>query len=56
MGLFSGRVEARAESVDDSQSESVRSQSILGESKSEAGWKDPGPPPDGGVLAWTQVL
>ncbi|PYH67773.1 MFS monocarboxylate transporter [Aspergillus vadensis CBS 113365] len=29
---------------------------ILSKSQSVASWKDPGPPPDGGALAWTQVL
>jgi hypothetical protein len=28
----------------------------LGREKSAASWKDPGPPPDGGLRAWTQVL
>ncbi|USP77609.1 hypothetical protein yc1106_04883 [Curvularia clavata] len=28
----------------------------LGREKSAVSWKDPGPPPDGGLRAWTQVL
>lgn len=52
-------VEVRPEAVDDSQSETIeegRSRTILGRTKSAASWKDPGPPPDGGIRAWTQVL
>lgn len=33
-----------------------RSLRVLSRTKSAASWKDPGPPPDGGVVAWTQVL
>lgn len=29
---------------------------VLSRTKSAASLKDPGPPPDGGVLAWMQVL
>ncbi|TGO89566.1 hypothetical protein BPOR_0103g00120 [Botrytis porri] len=29
---------------------------VLSKTKSAASWKDPGPPPDGGVVACTQVL
>jgi hypothetical protein len=52
-------VEVCAEATDDSQSETIpeKSQRLpLGRTKSAASWKDPGPPPDGGVRAWTQVL
>jgi hypothetical protein len=53
-----GDVEANPEVSDDSQSLSIqeRSQGTLGRTKSAASWKDPGPPPDGGALAWSQVL
>lgn len=44
--------------IDDSQSETIQgtSQTTLDRAKSATSWKDPGPPPDGGVRAWTQVL
>ncbi|KAI4603065.1 hypothetical protein KJ359_005855 [Pestalotiopsis sp. 9143b] len=51
-------VETSPEVSDDSRSETVQDagQEVLGRTKSAATWKDPGPPPDGGLRAWTQVL
>lgn len=55
---------AMAVAVSDSQSDTTQEkekekemgQGILERVKSATSWKDPGPPPDGGVRAWTQVL
>ena len=53
-----GNVEVYPEAVDDSQSETIeeRNPTVLGRIKSATSWKEPGPPPDGGLRAWTQVL
>lgn len=58
-----GDVEAYVDAVIDPQNETIKSATIkekcltrLSRTKSAASWKDPGPPPDGGALAWTQVL
>ncbi|XP_014561288.1 hypothetical protein COCVIDRAFT_86864 [Bipolaris victoriae FI3] len=47
-----------SEVADDSQSDSIEEGNggQLEREKSRASWKDPGPPPDGGLRAWTQVL
>ena len=61
-------IEAYPEVVNDSQGETINNETInnetikerclrvLSRTKSAASLKDPGPPPDGGVLAWMQVL
>ena len=63
-----GDIEAYPEVVNDSQDETVNNETlnnetikerclrVLSRTKSAASLKDPGPPPDGGVLAWMQVL
>jgi hypothetical protein len=58
-----GDVEAYVDAVIDPQNETIKSGTIkekcltrLSRTRSVASWKDPGPPPDGGALAWTQVL
>lgn len=57
-----GDVEAYPDVVNDSQetinNETIKERNlrVLSRTKSAAIWKDPGPPPDGGALAWTQVL
>ena len=53
-----GQIEAFPEAADISQSGNMREKSwrMLGRTKTAASWKDMGPPPDGGVRAWTQVL
>lgn len=52
------RVEVCPEAVDDSQNETFygERQPLLGRKKSATSLRDPGPPPDGGIRAWTQVL
>lgn len=52
-------VEAYPETMKESQDETTkekRSSGTLSRTKTAASSKDPGPPPDGGVRAWTQVL
>ncbi len=56
-------VEAYPGVVNDPQDETINTETIkerrlrfLSRTKSAANWKDPGPPPDGGALAWMQVL
>ncbi|KAI0446723.1 major facilitator superfamily domain-containing protein [Xylaria telfairii] len=51
-------VEECPEAVDDSQNETFHGecQPLLGRKKSAGSLRDPGPPPDGGIRAWTQVL
>ena len=53
-----GDVEAYSDAVNDPQNETIKERSlrVLSRTKSTASWKDPGPPPDGGAFAWTQVL
>ncbi|EFR00598.1 hypothetical protein MGYG_03603 [Nannizzia gypsea CBS 118893] len=53
-----GDVEAYPDAVNDPQNGKSKQKilGILSRIKSAASWKDPGPPPDGGTLAWTQVL
>ena len=58
-----GDVEAYPDAVNDPQNETIKNETIrerslrvLSRTKSAASWKDPGPPPDGGAFAWTQVL
>lgn len=58
-----GRVEAYPDAVTEFDEKTINNETIkekkwgiLSKSKSVASWKDPGPPPDGGALAWTQVL
>jgi hypothetical protein len=58
-----GDIEAYPDVVNDPQDETInnetikeRSLRVLSRTKSAATWKDPGPPPDGGALAWTQAL
>jgi hypothetical protein len=58
-----GDVEAYADVVNDPRDETInnetikeRSLRVLSRTKSAANWKDPGPPPDGGALAWAQTL
>lgn len=53
-----GDIEACPDVLDDSQDETSKEGSlrVLSRTKSAASAKDPGPPPDGGVHAWTQVL
>lgn len=50
-------IEAHLGAVNDTQNETITDKSlgILSRMRS-ANWKDPGPPPDGGALAWAQVL
>ncbi|KAL0933263.1 transporter MCH4-like protein 6 [Colletotrichum truncatum] len=57
MAEKNGLVEVYPEAVDDSQSETLqeRDRGVLGRQKSAVSWKDPGPPPDGGVLAWGNI-
>lgn len=51
-------VEACTDAVNDPQNETIKEKSlrVLSRTKSAMSWKDPGPPPDGGTFAWTQVL
>lgn len=58
-----GDIEAYPDAVNDPQNETSKNETIkertlrvLSRTKSAASWKDPGPPPDGGAFAWTQVL
>ena len=52
-----GDVEAHSDTTSSPHNETIdeRDLKILSRTKSAASWKDPGPP-DGGALAWTQVL
>ena len=53
-----GDIGAYPDAVNDPQHETMkeRSMRVLSRTRSATSWKDPGPPPDGGVFAWTQVL
>ena len=58
-----GDVEAYVDAVIAPQDEMVKNETtndrglkLLSRMKSAASWNDPDPPPDGGAIAWTQVL
>ena len=53
-----GDIGAYPDATHDPQPETMRERSlrVLSRTRSAASWKDPGPPPDGGVFAWIQVL
>ncbi|KAL3426875.1 transporter MCH4-like protein 6 [Phlyctema vagabunda] len=56
--LEKGDFEVHPDSVNEPQNETIKEKSlrVLSKTKSATTFKDPGPPPDGGALAWTQVL
>ena len=58
MTVLADDAQVFSETTNDSQSETIqeRNQKMPRRRKSAASGKDPGPPPDGGVRAWTQVL
>lgn len=51
-------VEIFSDTGNDLQNETIigKSLKVLSRTRSSASRKDPGPPPDGGISAWTQVL